>query len=62
LCLGLIIGPARAAPGRRAIGGVITGVYLLAVLGDFAYMYPVLAARAIPYTSWLSRMWLHSWI
>jgi len=52
LCLGLIIGPARAGPGRRAMGGVITGAYLL----------PVLAARILPYSSWLSRMWLHSWI
>jgi dolichyl-phosphate-mannose-protein mannosyltransferase len=62
LCLGLIIGPARAAPRRRAVGAVIAGVFLLAVLGDFAYIYPVLAAKVIPYSSWLSRMWLHSWI
>ncbi len=62
LCLGLIVGPARALPARRATGAVIAGGYLLAVLWDFYYMYPVLAARVIPYTSWLSRMWYHGWI
>jgi dolichyl-phosphate-mannose-protein mannosyltransferase len=32
------------------------------VLANFAYLYPILAAKVIPYTSWLSRMWFHSWI
>jgi dolichyl-phosphate-mannose--protein O-mannosyl transferase len=62
LCLGLIIGPARAAPGRRAVGAVVSGAYLMAVLANFAYLYPILAAKVIPYSSWLSRMWFHSWI
>jgi dolichyl-phosphate-mannose--protein O-mannosyl transferase len=62
LCLGLIIGPERASPVRRAAGAVLSGAYLLAVLANFAYLYPILAAKVIPYTSWLSRMWFHSWI
>jgi dolichyl-phosphate-mannose-protein mannosyltransferase len=62
LCLGLIIGPQRASPARRAAGAVISGTYLLAVLLNLAYLYPVLAARIIPYSSWYSRMWFHSWI
>ena len=62
LCLGLIIGPARAAPGRRAVGAVAAGGYLVAVLLNFAYMYPVLTAEVIPYWPWLSRMWFSRWI
>jgi dolichyl-phosphate-mannose-protein mannosyltransferase len=62
LCIGLIIGPQRATVTRRTVGAVITAVYLAAVLVNFAYLYPILAARVIPYTSWLSRMWFHSWI
>jgi dolichyl-phosphate-mannose-protein mannosyltransferase len=62
LCLGLIIGPSRASPGRRAVGAVVSGAYLLAVLANFAYLYPILTAQVIPYSSWLSRMWFHSWI
>jgi dolichyl-phosphate-mannose-protein mannosyltransferase len=62
LCLGLIIGPARAAPGRRAIGAVGAGAYMIAVLLNLAYLYPILTAEVIPYSSWLARMWFHSWI
>jgi len=60
LCLGLIIGPARAAPSRRALGAVGVGGYLLAVLLDLAYIYPILTAEVIPYTSWLARMWFRT--
>jgi len=62
LCIGLIVGPAGAMPARRAAGTVLSGAYLLAVLWDFYYMYPVLAAQIVPYTTWLSRMWYHGWI
>jgi len=62
LCLGLIIGPARAFPARRVLGAILAGGYLLAVLKDFSYMYPVLAAKVIPYTAWLARMWSGGWI
>lgn len=62
MCLGLIIGPAMAQPFRRALGAVISGVYLLAVLWDFWFTYPVLTAQVMTYTSWLQRMWYHGWI
>jgi dolichyl-phosphate-mannose-protein mannosyltransferase len=62
LCLGLIIGPSAAAPGRRALGAVVGGAYMIAVVANFAYLYPILAGRVIPYTAWLSRMWFRSWI
>jgi dolichyl-phosphate-mannose--protein O-mannosyl transferase len=62
LCLGLIIGPARASPTRRTIGAAVTGAYLLGVLVNFAYLYPVLSGQIIPYGSWLARMWYHGWI
>lgn len=62
LCLGLIIGPARASTPRRAVGAAVAGTYLLAVLLMFRYFYPVLAGKIIPYSSWLSHMWFSSWI
>jgi len=62
MCLGLIIGPAVTQPARRTMGAVISGVYLLAVLWDFWYMYPVLTAQVISYTSWFRHMWYHGWI
>ena len=62
LCLGLLIGPAMAGAARRAAGATAAGVYLIAVLANFYYLYPALAAQVIPYSSWLSRMWYHGWI
>jgi len=62
LCLGLIIGPVTAPPGRRAVGAVVAGGYLLLVLANFAFLYPVLAAQVLPYSAWHQRMWFSSWI
>ena len=59
LCLGLLLGSVHAQPTRRAIGASLSGAYVLAVLLDFAYMYPVLSAKVITYASWLQRMWYH---
>ena len=66
LCLGLLIGSAHAEPARRVVGASLAGAYVLAVLWDFGYMYPVLAARLLPYAQWYARMWYrpggHGWI
>src|SRR5579859_1987869 len=62
LCLGRIIGPARATPRRRVAGAVIAGAYVLLVLANFAYLYPLLTAQSIPYASWQQRIWFSSWI
>jgi len=62
LCLELIASPARGSPVRHATGTVITGAFLAAAAANFAYLYPVLAARVIPFSSWFSRMWFHGWI
>ncbi len=62
LTLGLIIGAAAAPVRRRVIGASVAGAYLLGVLLNFAYLYPILAGQPIPYASWLARMWYHGWI
>lgn len=60
MCFGLILGPADG-PGRRR-GGMIVGVASSLVVANFAYIYPILTDQLLPYQSWLSRMWLRSWI
>jgi dolichyl-phosphate-mannose--protein O-mannosyl transferase len=62
LCLGLVIGSARASALRRTTGAAVAGIYLLAVLLNFVYLYPILSAQVIPYSQWLARMWYHGWI
>jgi dolichyl-phosphate-mannose--protein O-mannosyl transferase len=66
LCLGLALlaGWALGRPRttRRAVAATGVGIYTSLVVGNFAYLYPVLAAVTIPYRDWYSRMWFHSWI
>ena len=68
LCLGLALvagyalGTRQSSPRRRLVGSLGVGVYVSLVVLNFAYLYPVLAAQTLPYSSWLSRMWLPSWI
>jgi dolichyl-phosphate-mannose-protein mannosyltransferase len=63
-CAGLVLdGRHRWSrrPGRRPIWRVVavTG-YLLLVVANFGYLYPILAAQPISYTGWHDRMWLQS--
>ncbi|MEV4824025.1 phospholipid carrier-dependent glycosyltransferase [Micromonospora sp. NPDC049274] len=74
--LGALIAPAGAdvgetaalVPGdagyeRRLVGSVAAGAYVLLVALCFAYFYPIFVGRLIPYSDWLSRMWLDGrWI
>ncbi len=61
-CAGLIIGSPDAPPVRRQVGATVVGLYALLVVVNFFYLYPVLAAKVIPYQAWRSRMWFSSWI
>lgn len=62
LILGIVIGPADALPARRVLGAAAAGAYLLIVLADFYYLYPVLTGQIMPYDAWHARMWFDSWI
>jgi dolichyl-phosphate-mannose--protein O-mannosyl transferase len=68
LCLGLAlvagwaIGGAGASLRRRRAGIALAAVHLSLVVVNFAWLYPVLAARTIPYERWAARMWFTSWI
>ena len=53
------VGGGRA---RRAVGASLAGAFVLAVLLNFAYLYPLLTAQPIPYSSWLAHMWYHGGI
>jgi dolichyl-phosphate-mannose--protein O-mannosyl transferase len=64
--LGAIMAPVRGgAPddGRRLVGAVMAGAYVLLVAACFAWFYPVYVGELIPYAEWHSRMWLGTrWI
>jgi dolichyl-phosphate-mannose--protein O-mannosyl transferase len=59
---GLVLGPAKASLERAFWGATAVGAYLLLVMVNFYYLYPILAAKIIPYTDWRHRIWFQSWI
>ena len=61
LCLGRLIGDARAGD-RRMLGGILAGAFVALVAVDFAWLYPILSGEAITYEQWRARMWFRSWI
>ena len=58
MAIGWVLGRRDASDRRRVIGGIVAGTYLLAVIWNFAYFYPVLAGETITYQQWHNRMWL----
>lgn len=62
MCAGVALGRRKANDVRRIIGATAVGGYLLLVVLNFFYLYPVLAAKVIPYPEWSARMWFGSWI
>lgn len=59
-------GGAVAAPPsaglRRVVGAAAAGAFLLVVLANFAYFYPILAAETLTYDDWHARIWFGTWI
>ncbi|MFV0452770.1 MAG: dolichyl-phosphate-mannose--protein mannosyltransferase, partial [Propioniciclava sp.] len=60
LVLGLLIGPANSQ--FRRAGSIIAGVAVGLVVANFAWFYPIFTDQLLPYSHWLWRMWLRSWI
>jgi dolichyl-phosphate-mannose-protein mannosyltransferase len=66
LALGRILGPARegrqVASARRLVGSAVVGAFVVLVVLNFAYLWPVLTDKVLPHPEWLSRMWFKTWI
>ncbi len=61
-CLGLVLGPANAAPARRTKGVLAVGLFVTAAVAVSAFFLPVWTSQTIPYDMWRLRMWMPSWI
>jgi dolichyl-phosphate-mannose--protein O-mannosyl transferase len=63
LLLGQVIGPQdTASPTRRTWGAAIAGGYVLLVVANTAWLWPLLVGDTLPYASWLRRLWFRGWI
>jgi dolichyl-phosphate-mannose--protein O-mannosyl transferase len=62
LSAGFILEKSRASPRRRILSRAGLGTYTVLVAVNFFYLYPILAAELIPYSSWQGRLWFGSWL
>ncbi|GAB3922650.1 hypothetical protein GCM10027613_31800 [Microlunatus endophyticus] len=40
----------------------MAGAFVALVVLNFAYIYPILTDKVLPYSQWLARMWFKGWI
>jgi dolichyl-phosphate-mannose--protein O-mannosyl transferase len=59
--VGTVIGGRDVTPTRRTVGSVVAGVYLIGVLANFAFLYPVLSGQVMTYDQWRLRMQPIDW-
>jgi dolichyl-phosphate-mannose-protein mannosyltransferase len=62
LLLGRILGPATGRPRRRLLGAAVAGAFVVLVVLNFAWLWPVLTYELMPLADWHDRMWFRSWI
>ena len=55
---------AKCVPGapRRTAGVVVAGSFLVLVLLNFAWFYPVYANQLLTHSEWVDRIWFERWI
>jgi dolichyl-phosphate-mannose-protein mannosyltransferase len=62
LCLGKLIGGPNASYQRRAWGTVVGGAFVVLVMVNFAWFWPIYTDQLISTPAWLQRIWFRQWI
>jgi dolichyl-phosphate-mannose--protein O-mannosyl transferase len=62
LCLGSMMGGARASYQRRVWGTAVAGTFLVLVVLNFAWFWPIYTGQLITTPDWLDRIWFKRWI
>jgi dolichyl-phosphate-mannose--protein O-mannosyl transferase len=62
LALGRLMGEKDAAPRRRLFGTVAAGAFVVLVVLNFAWFWPVYTYDLLSTPAWLDRIWFRSWI
>jgi dolichyl-phosphate-mannose-protein mannosyltransferase len=62
MVLGTVLGRPDSSPTRRTWGAAAAGSYVLLVVIDFWYLWPILAAVSISVPGWQHRILFPSWI
>jgi dolichyl-phosphate-mannose-protein mannosyltransferase len=62
LAIGKLIGHGREPSRRRTAGVVVSGAYLVLVIVNFAWFWPIYTDALLTHASWLDRIWFSRWI
>ncbi|QWC84201.1 phospholipid carrier-dependent glycosyltransferase [Nocardioidaceae bacterium] len=62
LALGRILGPAGAGARRRMVGAGIVTAYVVLVVVNAGWLWPIWTDQLITHDEWLLRIWFDSWI
>ena len=62
LCLGTVMGGPHATAARRTWGTAIAGAFVVLVIINFAWFWPIYTGELITTPQWLDRVWFKRWI
>jgi dolichyl-phosphate-mannose--protein O-mannosyl transferase len=62
LALGRILGTSTDPTPRRTVGVVVAGSYVVLVLLNFAWFWPIYTDALLTHAEWLQRVWFSHWI
>ncbi len=62
LLMGHLVGGTRASYTRRAWGSAIAGAFVVLVVANFAWFYPIYTGDLLTNAEWLDRVWFKRWI
>jgi dolichyl-phosphate-mannose-protein mannosyltransferase len=62
LLIGHLVGSRRASVRRRMYGAVAAGTFVVLVVVNFAWFWPVYTDQLITTREWLQRIWFRGWI
>ena len=62
LVIGRMIGPERTPSARRTLGVVAGGAFVVLVIANFAWFWPIYTDQLLTHSEWLDRIWFSRWI
>jgi dolichyl-phosphate-mannose-protein mannosyltransferase len=62
LAIGKLIGPSKQPSPRRTVGVILAGSFLVLVLVNFAWFWPIWTDVLLTHDEWAGRMWFRRWI
>ncbi len=62
LAIGKLIGSSTLPSPRRTAGVIVAGSFVVLVVVNFAWFWPIWTNELLTKSEWLDRIWFHRWI